>query len=177
MIDVRGELYYQAPDSFHGIWDAEGSAFQEVIVLGSRAWTRDSRGWSAADPEPVRFLVTSQIEAVRAMRNHEDVRDIGAGPPVEGESTRRYALSAPDLGRNMAAAAENQIDAHPEFEEYLAAERDAWRDVRGSVELVIGEDSDRIYRVSLAMEGTELSGELVITIDMYDEPFEIEPPT
>ena len=180
----RLEGYYHSPTSVRAISDSE-DPFLEMVLTGSRAWIRDATGWSEKDPDSIRPLAMAIPQTILLVPNkRQDMQDVGAGPTVAGESTRRYRTMADmkmndTLGKAMTNI-ENEASSSPECAALLESVRDLqkrYNDVETTLEVVIGEATNRTYSMVITEAGPNLTKHLELVVDQYDLPVDIRPPS
>jgi predicted Zn-dependent protease len=170
------EAYYQAPDSVRVLSDSE-SPFLETVLIGSRAWTRDARGWSMRDADSVRALAFANITVILELRNHQGFEDAGAGPTVAGGPTRRYRLVVADPGERIRQITERLAGSSPECAALLSPVKDLFDDTEATVDMVLGERTNLVYSVVYTFTGPQVSGRTEFSIDQYNVPVQIKPPS
>ena len=109
---------------------------------------------------------------------------MGAGPTVDGESTRRYrtmtdSKTTDTLGEVMMSL-ENEASSSPECAALLESIRGLqkrYNDVETTLELVIGDATNRTYSMVITEAGPNLTKHLELVVDQYDLPVDIRPPS
>jgi hypothetical protein len=177
-LNSREEGYYRAPDSAHVIGDSQDSPLGlEQIVLGSRVWTRRASGWTASTTDVVCFTALDIINGIlRIGGEHDDSAETGDGPPTGGESTRIYKWTYEDAGRLLISASERSLGDSPSEIEAHEAVKETFSDLTATTELVVGENTGRVYSLVVTRDGPKMSDRSETVVDQYDEPVEIEPP-
>jgi hypothetical protein len=180
----RVEGYYHSPMSVRAISDSE-DPFLEMVLIGSRAWTRDAKGSAEKDPDSIRALAMAIPQTILLVANkRQDMQDVGDGPTVAGESTRRYQTMTDQkmtdtLGKAITSI-ENEASSSPECAELLASIlglQKRYNDVETTLELVVGEATNRTYSMVTTESGSNLTTHTELVIDRYDQPVDIRPPS
>jgi len=162
----RFEVFYQSPDSLRVTYPS-AFPFSEAILIGSQAWKRYQQGWSVVDPDSVLGLARVQ-EILAVSSDLGEFEDLGAGPTLSGETTRRY---------RQVSDGENVLeDCYSVPRDVLDVTRDLFRDVEVTTEIVVGERTSHVYRIDRSLIGPNLSAHQEIRIDQYDVPVTIDPP-
>ena len=180
----RLEGYYHSPTFVRAISDSE-DPFLEMVLIGSRAWTRDAKGWSEANPDSIRALAMAIPQSILVVASkRKELQDVGAGPTVAGESTRHYRATTDtkttDTLGKVITSLENEASSSPECAALLAMIRDLqkrYNDTVETVDLVIGEATNRTYSMVITDAGPNLTKHLNLLIDQYDLPVDIRPPS
>lgn len=169
------EAYYQAPDSIRVLSDSE-SPYLEMILIGPEAWTRDRTGWSRTDPESIWAIALANSLAVLDFRYHKEFEDMGPGPTIAAEPTRRYRLEGREFSSFMTEHFERLSSASPECAELLKIITDPFKNADIVNEMTLGEKTDRVYSLATTFVGPQGSGRIEMSIDQYNVPVSIEPP-
>ena len=142
-LDSREEGYYRAPDSARVIGDAQYSPLGfENIVIGSQVWSRRDAGWSAGTTDIVCYHALVKMDWIlRLARELEGFTDEGDGPIAGGERTRRYSWASDDAGRNLIIGTERNLAETPENAEVLASTKEVFGDLKGTIEIAVGDES------------------------------------
>ena len=109
---------------------------------------------------------------------------MGEGPRVAGESTRRYRTTTDTkttdtLGKVMTSL-ENEASSSAECAALLASIRGLqkrYNDVETTLELVIGEATNRTYSMVITESGSNLTAHTELVVEQYDQPGDIRPPS
>ena len=180
----RLEGYYRSPTSVRAISDSE-DPFLEMVLIGLRAWTRDATGWSEKDPDSIQALAMAIPRTILLVADkRQELQNVGAGPTVDGESTRRYrtmtdSKTTDTLGEVMMSL-ENEAGSSPECAALLESVRGLqkrYNDVETTLELAIGEETNRTYSMVITEVGPNLTKHLELVVDQYDRPVDIRPPS
>jgi hypothetical protein len=157
-----------------------GEPYHEVIVIGPDAWARDSSGWFRQDRD---FLASFALGFSDALAEGmeapttEGLEDVGPGPVVDGERTRRYQISTGDWDFSDEDLDERR-QSSPWCEQFASAFEDFFSEGTGSI--LIGAETQRVYEMTFEMEpnysGAAAESRVRVTLDKYEEPFTISPP-
>ena len=81
-----------------------------MVLIGSEAWVRDTKGWSAVEPDSIRPLAMANVRAILKVGTYiERLKDDGTGPITAGEPTRRYRDTSNMAAENEAQAIDEEI--------------------------------------------------------------------
>jgi len=176
-IDSREDGYYRAPDAARIIGDADYSPLGlENIVIGSQVWERRSSGWRASTKDVDCYNALVKMAWILSLgRELEGFTDEGDGPSAGGERTRRYSYASDDAGRNLIIGTERNLADTPENAELLAQTNEVFGDLKGNIEIAVGDETGRVYSYILSMSGSRLTQRRDITVE-YEVPVAIEPP-
>jgi hypothetical protein len=166
-------MFFVAPESWRLTGDNE---FQtEIILIGNRAWHLDQGQWRESNADSVRATTLAFVNTLSLYANSEDAEFIGKGPLVGSEPTLKMRLDLPDFGEISIQAFEDAAQKRGLPTEYVASEKEILSGTVASVDLLIGQDSKRIYQAKLTWNGSNTRGEQKYTFD-YDTPVVISAP-
>jgi len=177
----RTEIYYSAPDRARVISQGSSEVFEEVIIIGGRAWTRDGRVWSERDADAIRSFALGPINVIAVLREGGfKVKRLGRGPTIEGECTRMYSFENPDFGNQLRESAERAtrrfLDVSGNQPTEVASLLETFNGAQARSEIIVGEKTGHIYSIIVAVTGTNLSGESLTLFSEYGRPVLIDPP-
>jgi len=152
-----------------------------MVLIGSEAWVRDTKGWSAVEPDSIRPLAMANVRAILKVGTYiERLKDDGTGPITAGEPTRRYRDTSNMAAENEAQAIDEEIArTSPECIKELERLKKDFTDLQAEleqVELVVGETTNRLYLLTIDRTRHGTSDKTELTVDEYEASVEIRPP-
>lgn len=158
-------------------WDTrDDGPFLEAIVIDDQGWIRNSEGWTSVDPEAVRATTLSPLRGLEEFAQAQGVQRTGAGPTIQGEPTERFFLRRPDYGSDLIATVDDIVRSDPGRAALFEPLREIYEEAFGEFELLVGEQTGRVYRFVATIEGPNLSVTSTTDFIEYGQPVTIEPP-
>lgn len=177
---VLVNVSYSAPDRLH--WGSDQPVplpddrieTVELVIIGDSEWTRSEDGWS------YRFRGSGNLpepfESLNVLQSAVDVSRDGSGPDAADEHTTRYTLVLPDSRASDVERLERLATTVPDGEA-LRPLIESLRDVTTRYEVVVGNDSKRIYSIQITASGPDLPQPQTLAITFeYGTPVAIEAP-
>lgn len=176
-VAIRAEIHFRAPGDLSWFSDQQVGAQIAHIVIGEQAWTLAGvGGWRLSDPALVRDEVLGLIDAIPAQLASDRTQDLGPGPDVNGERTRRYRIPAPGFAKRVVAEISREQLTHPITPREAGVLRIAYERAESFAEIVLGLKSHRVYEVQSVANGPGLDIVRTTTFSAFNEPVPITPP-
>lgn len=176
-VAIRAEIRFRAPGDLSWFSDQQAGAQIAHIVIGDEAWTlAGGGGWRLSDPALVRDEVLGLIDAIPDQLTSDLSQDLGPGPEVNGEQTRRYRIPAPTFAERVVAEISREQLTHPITAREAGELRIAYERAESFTEIVLGLESHRVYEVRSVAIGPGLDIVRTTTLSAFNESVQITPP-
>ncbi len=176
-VAIAAELRFRAPADLAWFSDQPAGAQIAHVAMGDQAWTLSGAGgWRSIDPALVRDDVLGGIASLPERLGSAVVQDLGLGPTIGGEVTRRFRLPNPDFAQRVVAAISREQLTHPITAQEVRELRRAYEEAESFTEVTVGVETRRVYEIRSTAIGPGLDVVRVTTLTAFDEPVQISPP-
>jgi hypothetical protein len=168
-------VYFQSPDIWRLLLSDIESPSGQVIVKGDQAWIDAGGQWLPRDAKRYHDTELSFVEALSAFRQGPPATNQGKGPEVDGETTSRFRF---DLSKGISQATSSFDRVSPAYgirDAEREQNRKLWQDTKATLDLLVGDDSRRIYAAEMRVKGTNITMKQIFSFD-YATPVHIETP-